>query len=170
MKRCPSCQHIYADDGLTFCLNDGATLLLYDNDSTAPLREARATSPAPTEIITAAPTPPFAPVFHPSVPKPKSNAGLAFGLIALAAAALSVIMMTTGLVGAAADWNNNAVGGLIVGTMFVSLFGVVSGLAGVLRAVRGEARKLVPMMGLVANALYLLFIIALLVFGIAVAK
>ena len=79
-------------------------------------------------------------------------------------------MVVVGIVGAAADWNSSAVGGLIVSTMFIALFGAVAGLVGILLAVRGSARKIVPMLGFLGNAAYLLFIIALLVLGIAASK
>jgi hypothetical protein len=51
--------------------------------------------------------------------------------------------------------------------MFISLFGAAIGLVGVLRAVRNSAGKVVPLLGFLANGAYLLFIIGLLVLGVA---
>jgi hypothetical protein len=51
MKRCPTCQRIYADDTLNFCLEDGAPLI---NERVATLDETLtldASEPPPTEIL-----------------------------------------------------------------------------------------------------------------------
>jgi hypothetical protein len=75
--------------------------------------------------------------------------------------------MIAGFAGVAAKLQNEIVGLLIVSTMFISLFGAALGLVGVLRAVRNGAGKAWPLLGLLANALYLIFILLLLVLGIA---
>jgi hypothetical protein len=169
MKSCPTCQRFY-DDDITFCLEDGATLhFVSDVGSaaqpvTAPIRGPRPTAPAATEIFA---TPQTAPPMHPSVPVAKSTAGRALGVMALLAALLSVVLMIAGFAGVAAKLQNEIVGLLIVSTMFISLFGAALGLVGVLRAVRNGAGKAWPLLGLLANALYLIFILLLLVLGIA---
>lgn len=174
MKRCPSCQRVYEDETVTFCFDDGATLMAVANAypppqfDTGPIPVPRETNPAATEIYTTPPAFPAAP--HPSAPAgppAKSRAGLVLGIVSLLLVALSLIMMTLGFVGVAAEWGNSAVGGLIVGTMFISLFGAAIGLVGVLRAVRNSAGKVVPLLGFLANGAYLLFIIGLLVLGVA---
>ena len=173
MKSCPTCQRNYTDDGQIFCLEDGATLIVSPLTGayeavTTPLRGPRETSPPATEVFTAPSAPP--PGFHPSAPVAKNRAGLGLGVVALLLAGLSLVMMLLGFAGAAADANSSAVGGLIVGTFIVSLLGAAVGLVGILRAVRNDAKKTWPLLGFLANALYLLFIIILLVLGIAVSK
>lgn len=68
MKRCPTCQSVYTDESLTFCLEDGA-LLLNESSSSSSSSEPPATifmseppqttsnrSAAPTEFYSATPT------------------------------------------------------------------------------------------------------------------
>lgn len=55
MKSCPSCNRTYADDTLTFCLNDGALLSApYDPQATLQIPSARSTNQT-TEILSASP-------------------------------------------------------------------------------------------------------------------
>ena len=178
MKLCQVCQRVYLDDAQIFCLDDGATLVA-NNAGTLHMREARATNPAATEVFTAAPNGPLftpsvsvPPIFHPSVSpvQNKSKPAFILGILAILSAITATLVVAVGIVGAAADWNSSAVGGLIVSTMFIALFGAVAGLVGILLAVRGSARKIVPILGFLGNAAYLLFIIALLVLGIAASK
>lgn len=54
MKRCPSCQRTYTDDALTFCLDDGSTLLSVDSSSydappTMRIPEPRVTNQPPIQ-------------------------------------------------------------------------------------------------------------------------
>jgi SnoaL-like domain len=54
MKRCPTCQRIYTDDTLRFCLEDGAALLTESasTDQTLLLDSSQASAePPPTEIL-----------------------------------------------------------------------------------------------------------------------
>ncbi len=51
MKSCPTCHRIYADETLTYCLEDGATLSApYESEQTQRLPPPRATTPA-TEVL-----------------------------------------------------------------------------------------------------------------------
>jgi hypothetical protein len=173
MKRCPTCQRSYPDDKQAFCLEDGATLEYdtgagFDAPETSPIRPARETNPPATEIMGRDYTP-KPPVFHPSIKEKAPRAGAFFGVVALALAALSVVLMFAGLVGAAAKWENTLVGLLIVTTFVTALAGGAVGLVGILRAVRNNAGKILPICGFLANIIYLIFIIALLALGIAVS-
>src|SRR4051812_20896896 len=55
MKRCPTCQRIYTDDTLRFCLEDGAALLTesVSTDQTLLLDSSQASAgePPPPEIL-----------------------------------------------------------------------------------------------------------------------
>jgi hypothetical protein len=67
MKQCPTCNRTYADDSITFCLEDGALLSAsYDSDATQRI-PARLTNPPPTEVLTAQPVP--TEVLHPYLPQ-----------------------------------------------------------------------------------------------------
>ena len=56
MKLCPSCQRIYEDDALRFCLEDGTALVgaqgpTYDPAATIKIPAAQVTSDTPTEVF-----------------------------------------------------------------------------------------------------------------------
>jgi hypothetical protein len=52
MKRCPTCKRTYADDGFTFCLDDGALLSApYDPQEEKPVRTIRSSGPPPTAVL-----------------------------------------------------------------------------------------------------------------------
>lgn len=52
MKRCPTCKRTYADDGFTFCLDDGALLSApYDPRSEQPVSTIRSSGPPPTAVL-----------------------------------------------------------------------------------------------------------------------
>src|ERR1044072_364792 len=111
MKTCPICQTTYADDSLTYCLADGATLFA-PPDPHEPLRipAAQNTDPAPTEVLypaarprDAAPTlqptiPAFQQPFHPepqssqAPDKRRRRTGLILGAGVLLGIALAVVL------------------------------------------------------------------------------
>jgi hypothetical protein len=77
MKRCPQCNRTYADDALSFCLDDGSPLLSTsgpppsDPSATVQYPSARDTSPPPTMAFLpaqAAPPPPPPPAWSPMPP------------------------------------------------------------------------------------------------------
>jgi hypothetical protein len=75
MKHCPSCQRTYADDSLTFCLEDGTALLSASSGSTDPaatliMSDPRATSPARAETYRPQP-PPMRPAQPPPYNRPQ---------------------------------------------------------------------------------------------------
>lgn len=52
MKRCPTCNRTYADDGFTFCLNDGALLSApYDPAKEKPVSTIQNSGPPPTAVL-----------------------------------------------------------------------------------------------------------------------
>lgn len=52
MKRCPTCKRTYADDGFTFCLDDGALLSApYDPQEEEPVSTIRSSGPPPTAVL-----------------------------------------------------------------------------------------------------------------------
>lgn len=58
MKRCPTCKRTYADDGFTFCLDDGALLSApYDPQSEKPISTIRSSGPPPTAVLPDEPNP-----------------------------------------------------------------------------------------------------------------
>lgn len=58
MKKCPQCNRTYADDGFTFCLEDGALLSApYDaNKSAKPVSTIESPGPPPTAVLPASET------------------------------------------------------------------------------------------------------------------
>ena len=54
MKRCPKCNRTYADDGFTFCLEDGALLSApYDTDVAVAEPTLGTSGPPPTAVLSA---------------------------------------------------------------------------------------------------------------------
>ena len=52
MKRCPTCNRTYADETITFCLDDGSLLSApYDPDKTIPNTPRHSFESAPTEVL-----------------------------------------------------------------------------------------------------------------------
>src|SRR5829696_8291869 len=92
MKSCPTCDRIYADETLTYCLEDGATLSApYEPEQTQRLPPPRATNPA-TEVLPAGPStpPPVRPARNPL------PVYVAIGLAALLAGGVLVAWMKSG--------------------------------------------------------------------------
>jgi hypothetical protein len=70
MKHCPLCKRTYADDSLTFCLDDGSLLsAAFDPLATLQVGDARVTDPPKTEILPPELTP--TPIAYP--PSPRSQ-------------------------------------------------------------------------------------------------
>src|SRR5437762_7131902 len=52
MKRCPKCNRTYADDGFTFCLEDGALLsAAFDPSKDEPVSTIQSGGPPPTAVL-----------------------------------------------------------------------------------------------------------------------
>ena len=52
MKRCPTCNRTYADDGFTFCLSDGALLSApYDPAREKPVSTLQSSEAPPTAVL-----------------------------------------------------------------------------------------------------------------------
>jgi hypothetical protein len=90
MKQCPVCKAAYADDSLSFCLNDGATLLAVpDEQATQVISPVKSTVAADFKSY----IPSAAPVLHnqPAAP-PRQNSKTAFVVAALAALLLLIVV------------------------------------------------------------------------------
>ena len=76
MKSCPTCSRTYADETLTYCLDDGSTLsATYGHHKTERISASRNTDPAPTEVLYSgsradAFTPPLTPTIPSLQPPP----------------------------------------------------------------------------------------------------
>lgn len=71
MKICPTCNRTYADETLTFCLDDGSTLsAFYDPHVTQRIPPPRNTDQAPTEVLYPASNPPLQPTIPSLQPPP----------------------------------------------------------------------------------------------------
>ncbi len=83
MKRCSECGRTYADEALTFCLDDGTLLSApYDPQATLLISSPRTTDPNPTEVL------------HPQPPRFESTAQVGkplFLYLFIALAALVVV-------------------------------------------------------------------------------
>ncbi len=170
MKRCPTCQRTYTAETVTFCLEDGTALQEVRpggadiSPATQPLGGGRETHPpGATMGVYARPDVAGPPVVAPTVNKRK--AGFKSGVAALLLGLLSFALMLIGFIGIAAKDATNLGGGLILLTFATALGGAVLGLAGIVRAVRNENSKVMPLLGFLANVLYLLLILGLMALG-----
>ncbi|HEX8891420.1 MAG TPA: hypothetical protein VF779_19885, partial [Pyrinomonadaceae bacterium] len=69
MKRCPTCDRVYEDNSMLFCLDDGATLVsdsAYDAGATVKIPPGRLTNQAPTEVLKGETIPPTQPARPPA--------------------------------------------------------------------------------------------------------
>ncbi|HYJ47163.1 MAG TPA: energy transducer TonB, partial [Pyrinomonadaceae bacterium] len=69
MKRCPTCDRVYEDNSMIFCLEDGATLVsdsAYDAGATVKIPAGRLTNQAPTEVLKEEAVPPTQPAMPPT--------------------------------------------------------------------------------------------------------
>src|SRR5215208_305565 len=79
MKQCPTCNRTYADETLTYCLDDGSLLSApYDSEATQRIYPARVTNPPPTEAL-----PSNSP--HTGPVRPSGNSALLYIIVALLA-------------------------------------------------------------------------------------
>jgi hypothetical protein len=91
MKSCPACNRIYADETLTYCLEDGAALSApYEPEQTQRLPPPRATTPA-TEVLPAGP-----PAARPARGRNPVPVYVAIGIAALLSGGALVAWMKSG--------------------------------------------------------------------------
>ncbi len=109
MKHCPTCQRVYEDEQMSFCLEDGATLVSasessYDPSATLIIPAPRVTNQAPTEVLPAGevtqPSPQLArqPYMSERTVSPKRNSSalpwiLGAVILGLAGVIVGMIMM-----------------------------------------------------------------------------
>ncbi|MDX6694921.1 MAG: hypothetical protein QOF02_2524 [Blastocatellia bacterium] len=123
MKICPTCNRTYADETLTFCLDDGSTLSApYDRHKTERISASRRTDGAPTEVLypefraddltpslpptIASPQPPIYP--EKQSPQPQEKRSNRTGLVLVMGVILGVVLAAVIGIWLGAS-NNNAV-------------------------------------------------------------
>jgi hypothetical protein len=89
MKQCPTCNRIFADDTLVYCLADGSFLTSsYDSEATQQMTPPRPTNPPPPTVLSTPPpvfaTPPPAPT-QPTPTRQGVNPTVVYVLIAVLA-------------------------------------------------------------------------------------
>ena len=117
MKRCPQCNRTYADDALSFCLDDGSPLLsaggpMSDPSATVQYPQPRDTSPQATIAFNPGQAPPTPPPswnpMPPSVPQKRSVWPWLLGIGAvLVFMGIGVVVLIFAVAKIANDNNNN---------------------------------------------------------------
>ena len=116
MKRCPQCNRTYADDALSFCLDDGSPLLSTsaptpsDPSATVQYPQARDTTPQPTIAFNPgqAPPPPIPPpAWSPMPPPAAQKRSIWPWLIGIGAVAVFMVIGVVILIFAVASITNN---------------------------------------------------------------
>lgn len=102
MKQCPRCNRTYADDTLSYCLEDGAALIKgYDPDATQISPFPSSSPPAPTIYAGFSPPPSVPatpPAGQPVPPPPAPRRGFPIGVGAMVLAALVVGLLIGGFI------------------------------------------------------------------------
>lgn len=186
MKRCPACQRTYTDDSLTFCLEDGSTLLAdnygsSDLPATVIIPDPRVTararqdvrSPVPSPVYTAPPTwPPV--IGQPAYPGATSApGGKGLPLSSLLCAIAAFLLLVFCIFGGAAGVNESLLGGVFIFSAFLALVGAVLGIISVVKTGKDSSLQNARVMGIIAlllNSLYLLITVAFLIIAAVMDK
>jgi hypothetical protein len=180
MRRCPACQRTYTDDSLTFCLEDGSTLLAEsysasDLPATLIIPDPRVTerarhdarSPLPSPAYTAPPA--WSPVVgqhaYTGVPT-AATSGKALPLASLLCAVVAFLLLVFCIFGGAAGVEETLLGGVFIFSTFLALVGAVLGIIAVIKTGKNASPQNPRVMAIIAlllNGLYLLIAVAILI-------
>jgi hypothetical protein len=186
MKRCPACQRMYADDTLTYCLEDGSTLLsdtaassdlaatLIIPDPRETVRGAQETyRPQPPSPRPLAATPPaWSPVSPPQAPSmTPARKGRGAAITSLIFAIVAFALLGFCIIAGAANVNNELIGGVFIFSVLLALAGAVFGIVATSRSSKdtsAQNSKAMSIVALVLNGLYLLITIVFLILAATV--
>lgn len=184
MKRCPVCQRAYADDSLTYCLEDGSALIGdtsrgADLPATLIIPDPRVTVPANQETyrpgtppVQQRYQPPPAPSWPPAAAAPQFSQpsvapqGRSAAVTALILAILSYAILAFCIIGGAIGLENTLLGGVFLFSVVLALTGAILGIIATSRSSRdvsGQNNKTLSVVALVLNGLYLLVTIVFLI-------
>lgn len=185
MKRCPACRRTYTDDSLTFCLEDGSTLLAESHNSsdlpatliipdprvTAPARQD-ARSPVPSPAYTAPPTWPPAVGQQAYAAAPSTPVGKGIALSSLLCAIAAFLLLVFCIFGGAAGVADSLLGGVFILSAFLALVGAIVGIVAVVKTKDTGAQnaRAMSIVALILNGLYLLIAVAFLILAAAMDK
>lgn len=195
MKRCPTCQRTYADDSLTFCLDDGtplaasdqfdpgatlidpgATLVMPDSRATSPARppaetyrpqqpQQPQTSPPPYNMQPVAWSPQMQPRDYSATNARPGRVPAIVSLICIIAAFFTFVLTLV--------LSTNRADSTLIGVVFVSsiVFGFAGAVVGIIAVVKTgrnpnpQNNRTMAIVALVLNCVYLLIILFLLLLG-----
>lgn len=188
MKRCPACQRKYADDSMTYCLEDGSLLLsesanLSDLPATLIIPDPRTTNPVRPETFRPNPTPaPQQPQAYnvpphawppmqaqqtlPVTTTARQGRGLAITSLVCAIAAF--LLLGFCIISGAAGVDESLIGGIFIFSAVVGLLGAVLGLVAVVKTGKDTSpqnSKAMAVVALILNGIYLLLVVVFLVLG-----
>jgi hypothetical protein len=188
MKRCPACQRTYADDSLSYCLEDGSALLsdssaASDMAATLIIPEPRATIPVKQETFRPTPTPPRGyPAPYPAWPpvaqqgKPASataQQGKGVAVTSLVCGIAAFLLLGFCIIAGASDVDASLIGGIFIFSAFLALVGAVLGIVAVAKSSKDtnvQNAKTIAVVALVLNGMYLLISIVFLILGAAASS
>jgi hypothetical protein len=188
MKHCPACQRTYADDTLSYCLEDGsqllsdrtvandlaATVIMPDPRLTVPEKqETFRTAPRPPQPYTAPPPqqqqqawPPVVAQQHSAVVTTKP--GRAASVTSLILAITAFVLLGFCIIAGAAKVEASLIGGIFLFSVVLALAGAITGIVALSRSSRDTSERnarAMSMVALVLNGLYLLITVVFLVLG-----
>jgi hypothetical protein len=184
MKRCPACQRTYTDDSLSYCLEDGSTLYSDSSGSadmaaTLIIPEPRMTSPAVPDTYRPTPTPPRPftapqPAWPPPAVSPltphaaQARPGRGAAVTSLVLAISSFALLGFCVIAGAADVESTLIGGIFLFSVLLALAGAVLGIVAASKSskdVSAQNSKVMAIVSLALNGLYLLISIVFLILG-----
>lgn len=185
MKRCPACQRTYADDSLSYCLEDGSALASdrsgsSDLPATLIIPDPRRTVPAKPETFRQGQTPPqpftspppawrplgVAPI--PAAIPARQGRGLAIASLVCAIAAF--ILLGFCIIAGANGVESTLIGGVFLLSALSALVGAVLGIVATSQStkdVSAQNGKVMAIVALVLNGFYLLITVVFLILGAA---
>lgn len=191
MKRCPACQRSYTDDSLSYCLEDGSTLLSAtagSNDMAATLiiPEPRQTAPVNQETYRSTQTPsqPFNAPTPAAWPRPPQGAqmppaalplpqGRGLAVTSLVFAITAFVLLGFCVIGGSTGVEESLIGGIFLFSVLLALVGAVMGILATSRNSKDQSAqnaKAVSIVALVLNGLYLLITVVFLILGAVNSK
>jgi hypothetical protein len=186
MKRCPACHRTYADDTLSFCLDDGSPLFTEgagassDMAATIIMPDPRVTVPEKQETFSPPPRAPYPPTTPPPQAWPPVAAqlnraaaspirqGRGAAVTSLVLAVVSFFLLGFCIIGGATKVDDTLIGGIFLFSVLLALGGAILGIVAVSKSSKDTSPqngKALSLIALVLNCLYLLITVIFLIVG-----
>jgi hypothetical protein len=180
MKRCPQCHTTYPDDSLSYCLEDGSSLMNVASGPADPaatiIMEPRITVPQPHGQFrpTAMPPQPFVsqPASWPPAGVPHTlhptRAGGGAAITSLVLAISAFLLLGFCVISGATGVDERLIGGIFILSALLALTGAILGIVATSKSNKDQSphnARAMSLVGLALNGLYLLITVVFLILG-----